>query len=75
MTIKNVMIALVDIFFKKDFVQLEIKIVSNTTLNLGSVYVVNKDIKLLIINANIKMPIVTHSHQKDVAQIVKDFIS
>ena len=75
MTTKNVLIALVDIFFKKDFVQPEIKIVSNTISNLGSAYVVNKDIKLLIINVNMKMPIVTHSHQKDVAQIVKDFIS
>jgi hypothetical protein len=75
MTTKNVLIALVDIFFKKDFVQPEIKIVPNTILNLGSAYVVNKDIKLLIINVNMKMPIVTHSHQKDVAQIVKDFIS
>lgn len=75
MTIKNVLIALVGTFFKKDFVQPGIKIVSNTILNLANAYVVNKDIKLLIIDVNMKMLIVNHSLQKGVAQIVKDSIS
>ena len=75
MTMKNVLNASQTMFWKMDYVPLEIRNALSIILKLENVWNANKAITSSITSVNMKTVIVKPSVKKDIVRIVKAFIS